>query len=131
MIDQKHILAAFQQLENIAGPGAPICACVTDEHGFVLGYLQMDGISSRSFTMARAKAYTAARMGQTTAEFHERLVREHLSLADFGDAFMTSVQGGVPVRDKNGTVIGGAAVSGRPPEKDEATAFRLAGLLTD
>ena len=131
MIDQKHVLAAFQQLETIAGPGAPVCACVTDEHGFVLGYLQMDGMSSRSFTMARAKAYTAARMGQPTAEFHERLVREHLALADFGDALMTSVQGGVPVRDKNGTLLGGAAVSGRRPEEDEATAFRLAGLLAD
>ena len=66
----------------------------------ILGYTQMDGSSSRSFTMARAKAYTAARMGQSTAAFHERLVREHLSLADFGDTLMTSVQGGVPVRGK-------------------------------
>lgn len=131
MITQKHILAAFGQLQTIAGPGAPVCACVTDEHGFILGYTQMDGMSSRAFTMARAKAYTAARMGQKTVDFHARLVSENLSLADFGDALMTSVQGGVPVTDKNGIVIGGVAVSGRRPEEDEHAACRLAALLVD
>ena len=131
MIQQTHILLAFGQLQNIAGPGAPVCACVTDEHGFVLGYTQMDGLSSRSFTMARANAYNAARMGQSTAEFHERLVREQLSLADFGDNLMTSIRGGIPVKNKSGTVIGGVAVSGRRPEDDEATARSLAALLAD
>lgn len=131
MIDQTRILSAFQRLQSLAGPGNPVCACVTDEHGFVLGYTQMDGMSSRSFTMARAKAYTAARMGQSTAEFHARLVRETLTLADFGDPLMTSVQGGVPVKDTSGTVLGGVAVSGRRPEEDEEAARRLAELLTD
>ena len=129
MIRQTSILSAFQDLQELAGPGAPVCVCVTDEHGFILGYTQMDGSSSRSFTMARAKAYTAARMGQSTAAFHERLVREHLSLADFGDTLMTSVQGGVPVRGKGGELLGGVAVSGRRPAEDEALALRIAERL--
>ena len=129
MIRQSSILSAFQQLSHLAGPGAPVCACVADEHGFILGYTQMDGSSSRSFTMARAKAYTAARMGQSTADFHERLVREKLSLADFGDGLMTSVQGGVPLRDENGKILGGVAVSGRRPEEDESLARHLAAML--
>ena len=129
MIRQDSILSLFQQLQKAAGPGAPVCACITDENGFLLGYTQMDGASSRSFTMARAKAYTAARMGQSTAAFHERLVREKLSLADFGDPLMTSVQGGIPVRDGLGNILGGLAVSGRRPDEDEALALRLAVLL--
>lgn len=129
MIEQKRILSTLHRLVEFAGTGTPVCACVTDEHGFVLGYTQMDGMSSRSFTMARAKAYTAARMGQPTALFHERLVREQLSLADFGDPLMTSIRGGVPVRDGNGNILGGVAVSGRKPEEDEAIALLLAGEL--
>ncbi len=129
MIRQVSILSAFQQLSQMAGPGAPVCACVTDENGFLLGYTQMDGSSSRSFTMARAKAYTAARMGRTTADFHERLVQEKLTLADFGDGLMTSVQGGVPVLDGSGNIVGGVAVSGRRPEEDESLARHLAAML--
>lgn len=129
MIRQNSILSSFQNLKELAGAGAPVCVCVADEHGFILGYTQMDGSSSRSFTMARAKAYTAARMGQSTAAFHERLVREHLSLADFGDTLMTSVQGGVPVHGKDGKILGGVAVSGRRPAEDEALALRIAERL--
>ena len=129
MLEQKNILSAFYHLQDLAGPGAPVCVCVTDEHGFILGYTQMDGMGSRSFTMARAKAYTAARMGQSTAAFHSRLVQENLTLADFGDALMTSVRGGVPVCDGEGRILGGVAVSGRRPEEDEALALRLTKLL--
>lgn len=129
MIARKNVLAALSALEDMAGAGAPLALCVTDEHGFVLGYTQMDGASSRSFTMARSKACTAARMGVSTARFHERLVREQLTLADFGEENFTAVQGGVPVKDAEGRVIGGVAVSGRKPEEDEALALALAAIL--
>ena len=42
----------------------------------------MDGCNSHLFLMAIAKARTASRMGVSTSQFHARLVREHLSLAD-------------------------------------------------
>ncbi len=131
MIPRRNIIAALAALENTAGEGNPVCLCVTDEHGFVLGYTQMDGCSSRSFTMTRAKAGTAARMGVSTACFHERLLREKLTLADFGEDNLTSVQGGVPVLAHDGAVLGGVAVGGRLPQEDEALAQTMAVILTD
>ncbi|MBR3881536.1 MAG: heme-binding protein [Mailhella sp.] len=129
MIARKKIVEAIVRLEELAGEGSPVSLCITDEHGFVLGYTQMEGASSRSFTMARSKACTAARMGVSTAKFHERLVREQLTLTDFGEAHFTTVQGGVPVITADGIVIGGVAVSGRAPQEDEALAISFAALL--
>ncbi len=125
MIQQATILAAFQQLEEIAGEGTPVGLCIVDEHGFTLGYAQQDGASPRFFTMAQAKAYTAARMKQSTEAFHQRILREQFSLADFADPNMTSMRGGVPVCDTEGKVIGGVGVSGRRPEEDEALALHF------
>lgn len=129
MIARKNILAAINQFEELAGEGSPVCMCVTDEHGFVLAYTQLDGASSRAFHMSRAKAYTAARTKQTTAQFHERLVREQLSLHDFNEPYFTSVQGGVPVTSSDGRHLGGVAVSGRKTDADEALAWRIAKIL--
>jgi uncharacterized protein GlcG (DUF336 family) len=68
-------------------------------------------------------------MGVSTTKFHERLVREQLTLTDFGEAHFTTVQGGVPVITSDGIVIGGVAVSGRAPQEDEALAISFAALL--
>lgn len=126
MIEQKKILEALKEFSSLENSIPPASICITDEHGFVLAYLQMDGSSSRSFTMARAKACTAARMGITTADFHKRLIHEHLTISDFGEEHFTSVQGGIPLQDKKGRIIGGIGISGMSPEQDEALAKKLA-----
>ncbi len=131
MIVQKKVLHALQASSAMAGDGLPVAVCVTDEHGFLLGFTQMDGCSSHLFLMAVAKARTASRMGVSTSQFHARLVREHLSLADFNEENFTSVSGGVPVRDAGGRLLGGVAVSGRRPEEDEVLALALAEILAD
>ncbi len=129
MIEQKKVLAALQALSGLAGEGLPVALCITDEHGFMLGFTQMDGCSSHMILMAIAKARTASRMGVSTSRFHERLVREQLSLADFNEERFTSVSGGVPVRDAQGQMLGGIGVSGRRPEEDETLALALADML--
>lgn len=129
MMTSEGILCAMNRLEELAGEGKPVSMCVADIHGFVLGYRQMQGMSPRGFAMARAKAHTAACMGVATSQFHERLVREQLSLADFGDDLLTSVPGGVPVIGPDGQLWGGVAVAGRLSEEDEMLARRLAEIL--
>lgn len=128
MIPMKNVLLALSSLEQIAGKGNPTALCITDENGTVLGYLQTDGMGIRTFGMARAKAYTAARMGISTAQFHERLINEQLSLADFGDSLFTSVQGGIPLKQGN-RVIGAVACAGRSPSEDEQSACKFAEIL--
>ncbi len=129
MIEQKKVLAALQALSGLAGEGLPVALCITDEHGFMLGFTQMDGCRSHMFLMEIAKARTASRMGVSTGQFHERLVREQLSLADFNEERFTSVSGGVPVRDAHGQLLGGIGVSGRRPDEDETLAQALADML--
>ncbi len=129
MIEQKKVLHALQAAGGLAGEGLPVAVCVTDEHGFLLGFTQMDGCSSHLYLMAIAKARTASRMGVPTSRFHARLVTEQLSLADFNEENFTSVSGGVPVRDADGRILGGVAVSGRRPEEDEVLALALADML--
>ncbi len=128
MLEKRKVFAALQQIESIAGEGNPVAVCIVNENGNVLGYMQMDNMGSRSFSMAFAKAYTAAKMGQTTAKFHERLIKEQLTLADFGDPSFTSIQGGVPVKQEN-TLLGAVAVAGRKPEEDEKLAMVFAKIL--
>ncbi len=129
MIEQKKVLQALQAASGLAGEGLPVAVCVTDEHGFLLGFTQMDGCNSHLFLMATAKARTASRMGVPTSQFHARLVREQLSLADFNEENFTSVAGGVPVRDSGGRLLGAVAVSGRLQEEDEVLAMALAEML--
>ena len=52
------------------------------------------------------------RMELTTQAFHDRLVRENLSIADFCDPGFSTLPGGVPVFDETGRCIGGVGISG-------------------
>ena len=112
MLEKRKVFAALQQIESIAGEGNPVAVCIVNENGNVLGYMQMDNMGSRSFSMAFAKVYTAAKM----------------TLADFGDPSFTSIQGGVPVKQEN-TLLGAVAVAGRKPEEDEKLAMVFAKIL--
>ena len=64
------------------------------------------------------------RMELTTQAFHDRLVRENLSIADFCDPGFSTLPGGVPVFDETGRCI-----SGRKPQEDAELAERLAQKL--
>ena len=84
---------------------------------------------SHAGAIAQSKAYTAMRMELTTQAFHDRLVRENLSIADFCDPGFSTLPGGVPVFDETGRCIGGVGISGRKPQEDAELAERLAQKL--
>ena len=84
----------------------PVCLCVAAENGEEILLARMDGAPERLVSIVRAKAYTAVRMRCSTREFHERLLAENLSLADFHDPGLTSLPGGIPVMDRDVYQIG-------------------------
>ena len=45
----------------------PICVAVCDPQGFLLAFARMEGAPVRSIQISQGKAYTAARMGVSTA----------------------------------------------------------------
>ena len=127
----QRIRQVLLHIDTLAGEGAPVCLAIAGPDTALTALLRMPGVHARIEHMATGKAYTAAKMQCTTAALHERLQREHLSLADFMDERMTSMPGGVPLVDKHGELVAGIGVSGRSPEEDEAMALRVRDALLE
>jgi len=109
------ILAAMTATDN---PGA---LAIADEHGVPILLLRQDGAPARMLSRARAKAYTAARLGLDTVEFRDKHVHGQRTLNDWGDPMLTTLQGGLTIKSQ-GTVVGGIAMSGNTTMRDEALA---------
>lgn len=58
----------------------PFSVAVVDKDGFTVLYQKEDGAKLLTIALTPAKAYTAVRMGQPTADFLARLQREHLEI---------------------------------------------------
>lgn len=104
----------------------PVCLSICDAYGFLLCFVRMDDAPVRSIEIAQRKAYTCARMGITTATFHERLAQANLPIGYYGDALFTALPGGAVIPGQDGCIIGGVGVSGLTPKEDQALADELA-----
>jgi glc operon protein GlcG len=110
------ILAAVTTTDN------PIALAIADDQGQPILLLRQDGAPARMLGRARAKAYTAARLGLDTVDFRDHYVKAtQRTLDDWGDPMLTTLQGGLPVRFQ-GRVVGGIAMSGNTTIRDEALA---------
>ena len=123
------VLDVLVRLESEAAGGAPVCVAIVNRTGKLAAFLSLDGTPERAGAIAQSKAYTAMRMELTTQAFHDRLVRENLSIADLCDPGFSTLPGGVPVFDETGRCIGGVGISGRKPQEDAELAERLAQKL--
>ena len=123
------IKQVLQDFDQLAGEGKPVCLFITGADLAILAALRQPGVPVRIEHMAKGKAYTCARMGCSTAALHQRLITEKLSLADFMDQGLTSMQGGVPFLSPEGAILAGIGVSGRLPEEDEALALKIRDIL--
>src|SRR5579864_5999048 len=100
-------------------PGA---LAIADEHGVPILLLRQDDAPARMLSRARAKAYTAATVGQDTVDFRDSAMKgQSRTLDDWGDPMLTTLQGGLAVRSA-GVVVGGIAMSGNTTMRDEALA---------
>ncbi|MCF3945618.1 GlcG/HbpS family heme-binding protein [Acidiphilium iwatense] len=108
----------------------PICVAVCDADGTLIAFLRADGAPLRSIDIAQGKAYSAARMGVSTAAFLERIHREHIQPGYFCDARLTALPGGNVIRNANGNIIGAIGISGLTSREDQAIADRLAEAMT-
>ena len=110
------VLAALTSADN---PGA---LAIADRNGVEVLCTRQDGAPARMLGRARAKAYTAARLGMDTVVFRDQVVRANgRTLDDWADPQLTTLQGGLTVR-ANGRVVGGIAMSGNSTIRDEALA---------
>ncbi len=107
----------------------PMCLAIYDQYGFLLSFIRMEGVPVRSINIAHGKAYTAARMGVNSADFLERLYRENIPASYFCDDKLTGLPGGIVLKDKNGTVVGGVGISGLASSEDEEIGNALAAIV--
>ena len=111
--------AIFAALMSADNPGA---LSITDVNGVEVLCARQDGAPARMLGRARAKAYTAARLGMDTVVFRDSVVKaNNRTLNDWADPKLTTLQGGLAVR-VDGRVIGGIAMSGNATIRDEALA---------
>lgn len=103
--------------------GASVVVAIADAYGELLALLRMDGAGPADVPPAIAKAYTAARLGQSTRaiESAARNPKTGFDLAGFADPRITGLIGGVPL-DHEGTTVGAVGVSGAAPDTEEALA---------
>lgn len=104
------------------GTDNPGALCITDAHGAEVLCARVDGAPARMLGRARAKAYTAARIGMNTVDFRDHVVKANRrTLNDWGDPKLTTLQGGLAIVS-GGQVVGGIAMSGNSTIRDEALA---------
>jgi len=106
--------------------GRPVCVAVCDAQGFLMAFGRLEGSPVRSIDISQGKAYSAARMGVTTEAFLERIHRERIDVAYFCDRGLTALPGGAPLKAKDGTLLGGAGISGLAAAEDQVIANALA-----
>jgi glc operon protein GlcG len=122
LADAERAIAAMRAALEAEGKAAVLA--VADAHGDVIALVRLDGAPASSLTIARNKAWTAASQGEATRSIGARLRNpdEAFDIAYYGDARACGWGGGLPVRDREGRVVGSVAVSGLPELEDERIA---------
>lgn len=105
----------------------PICVAICDPYGFLLAFARMDGAPIRSIQISQRKAFTAVRMGTSTAAFLERIHKDNIQASWFGDD-MLPLPGGTVLKDKSGTIVGGIGISGLAASEDQVIADAIAAV---
>ena len=111
-------------------PNRPVAIAICDDQGELVAFARMDKCAPLPLTIARKKAYTAARTRSDSKAFGDRLKGMGRSAVEFGDPNLIGVQGGVTIAAADGSPLGGIGVSGLAAEEDEAIARIGLGLIT-
>ncbi len=108
--------------EALKAANRPVAIAICDDQGELVAFARMDKCAPLPLTIARKKAYTAARTRSDTKAFADRLKGMGRSAIDLGDPNLIGVQGGVAIIAADGSGLGGIGVSGLAAEEDEAIA---------
>lgn len=114
--DADRLVRAALRIADAREVALSIAVC--DTHGELLAFYRMNGVGLQTGPLARAKAYTAARMRKSTRLLGDWSLEHSKDISNWVDPQMTCLGGGLPVL-KGGVVIGGMGVSGLSPEEDE------------
>ncbi len=108
--------------EASKSPNRPVAIAVCDDQGELIAFARMDRCAPLPLSIARKKAFTAARTRSDTKAFADRLKGMGRAVSDLGEPNLLPVQGGVAIIATDGSPLGGIGVSGLAAEEDEAIA---------
>jgi len=128
-LDRAHALLKSAMDRAMQEFGRPICVAVCDDRGLLLAFARMEGAPARSVRISQGKAYTAARMGVTTAALLSRLHREQIEVGYFCDPDLTALPGGSPLKDASGRLLGAVGVSGLTSAEDQTVTDAVAAAV--
>src|SRR6266571_1975627 len=111
-----------------AKPGRPVAAVVLDHHGDMVAFFCEAGANpALARQNAFKKAYTSACQRVDSGAFGERRRAQPDSAREFPHVNFTESDGGLVITGKDGTILGGLGVSGRPSGPEDLELAR-AGL---
>ena len=114
--DVKKILAAYEA--EAARNKWNVTIADTDDAGYMLGFLRMDGAGPITAEVAHGKAIGSALTGRPSKFFEDRL-KERVGFLKFPAGI--PIQGGVPILHQ-GERVGAIGVSGVQSHEDEQVA---------
>jgi uncharacterized protein GlcG (DUF336 family) len=123
--------AAQAAIAACKAQGYAVTVTVADRLGNAKIVIVRDGPQGVGSESTRRKAYTAAKMRVSTAEFTKRISNPNAFNPGQFDAQLATGPGGVPIKAGEDTV-GGIAVAGAPGgDKDEACAAAGVAKISD
>ena len=104
----------------------PFSVAICDKDGFLVLFSKQDGAKLLTINLTPNKAYTAARMGVSTANFLLRLQRDNLNISYFADDRFVGMPGGVPIYNSQQEMIGAVGIGGLKEDGEVADKVAVA-----
>ena len=130
LVEARKIVDAMVEYTKAAKPGKAMSHAVVDSAGVLICLVRMDGASIISRRMAENKAYTVI-VWQNDTRDTQKLMKAGRDIAWFGEIDRQAVvPGGIPIRAKDGSIIGAVGSSGLTADEDEEVALIGVNALT-
>ncbi|MBI3736239.1 heme-binding protein [Candidatus Sumerlaeota bacterium] len=115
------IAAAEKKAKKI---GQPMNIAVVDCGGNLISHVRMDGAWIGSINISINKAFTSRAFDISTKDLsqHSQPTQQFYGIHNSNDCRIMIFAGGVPLKDKDGKVVGAIGVSGGSGEQDQAVA---------
>jgi uncharacterized protein GlcG (DUF336 family) len=122
LADARRIIAAAEK--KAAKLKQPMNIAVADAGGNLVAHARMDGAWIGSIDISIKKAYTSRAFDVATKDLaaHCQSGGQFFGIHASNDGRIMIFAGGIPIRDKDGAVIGAIGVSGGSGEQDHAVA---------
>lgn len=114
----KELIAAAE--DKATEIDVPMCIAVADEGANLVGFHRMDRALIASIDIAQNKAYSSVSLKLDTQTIQEvsQPGESLYGLGNTNDGRIVTFGGGFPLKDEDGTVVGGIGVSGGSVEED-------------